>query len=74
MNTFENRNSRHPKVVQKWNFDFLANFQVILNNFCFCGNVDKITFWTTFERPKILLLPIFALYRVTVRGVRSDHF
>ena len=37
----------------------------------------KIIFWTTFVLPKILLIPIFASYRVTVRGwgeVRSDHF
>ena len=66
--------------TQKWSKSgiliFLANFQVILSNFCFHGNVEKITFWTTFVGPKILLIPIFALYRVTARGVvvRSDHF
>ena len=58
--------------TQKWSKSgfliFLPKLWQILSNFCFHGNVEKITFWTTFVRPKIFLIPIFALYRVTVRG------
>ena len=46
--------------AQKWSKSgiliFLANFQVILNNFCFYGNVEKIIFGPLLYDQK----PIFA--------------
>ena len=61
---------------QKWSKSeiliFLSNFYRISSNFCFYGNVKKITFWTCFVRPKILYLPYIGW--PCGGGVRSDHF
>ena len=62
------------KVVQKWFFPHCHENKSCLKLPQNIFEKLKFHFWTTFLWPKTLLVPIFALYRVTVRGVRSDHF
>ena len=57
LTTFENRSSRPQKWSKSGILIFLANFQVILNNFCFYGNVEKIIFGPLLYDQR----PIFAL-------------
>ena len=56
LTTFENRSSRPQKGSKSEIIIFYANFQIILNNFCFYGNVEKIIFGPLLYDQK----PIFA--------------
>ena len=57
LTTFENRSSRPPKMVQKWNFNFFSKFSSNFKQLLFLWQSGKNHFWTTFVQPKTKILP-----------------
>ena len=61
LTTFENRSSRPPKMVQKWNFNFLSKFSSNFKQLLFswqCGKNHLLDhFCTTKDSPYYLYLP-----------------
>ena len=69
LTTFENRSSRPPKMVQKWNFNFLNKFLANFKQLLFLWQCQKNHFLDNFCTTKDFP---YTLYRVTVRGGGSD--
>ena len=64
---FWKSNFQAPKSGPKVDIFNRFHTKLIFKQLLFSWHCRKITFWTTFVRPKTYLIPIFALYRVTVR-------